>query len=117
QVAGLPHHAFPAGRLARAAQGAHQLTGSQGVEETLAAVAVDGSHGAGVGVGQNGLRPISGNEFLPASGDLFYRLLPGDGDKLTLTLLSRPAERCEDTLRAVDGLGQIPQLGAHPAAG
>src|SRR5699024_3840335 len=100
QVAGAPHDLLPASGLGGAAQGALEAAGAQGVEGALSAVAVDHAHGAGVGVGQNGLRSVLGDQVLQAGCDLSDGPIPGDGLKLPGPLGAGAAEGSEDTLRA-----------------
>ena len=74
-----PMHRRPARGLGRGADGPVQARGAQAVEEGVAGVALHQAHGAGVGVGQDRLGAVLGDDPPPAVGDALDGLVPGDG--------------------------------------
>ena len=117
QVTGGPHDGGPALAFAGGAEGALQAAGAQGVEKTLAAVALDGSHIAGVGVWKDGNGAVPGDKGFPAGGELFNGLFPGNRDKLARALGTHPPHGPGQAVRAVYRSGEFAHLGAEKTIG
>ena len=58
------------------------------MEEGVAGIPLDQPHGAGVGIGEDGLGPVAGDDLLPAPGDGGDRLVPGTRPELAVELIS-----------------------------
>ena len=73
-------------------------------------------HGAGVAVGQDGLRISSGNH-LQAGGDVIQRLVPTHGFKLTAAFGADAFERRKNTFGVISTFGVFGNFGAEHAIG
>jgi hypothetical protein len=108
------HQGFGTGRRA---DGAVQLRGAQAVEKApVHALALHHAHGAGVAVGQDGLRVARGDG-ARRCGDVGQGFVPADGCELAAALGARALEGREDALGVVAALGVAGDLGAQHAIG
>ena len=88
------------------ADGAVQLRGAQPVEEAaIHGAVVEHAHGAGIGVGQDGLRPVLLRDFCETAGDQVQGLVPGDGLEV-LRLTAGRQRSLGQTRLAAHGLQQ-----------
>ena len=101
----------------RSADGALQVRGAEPVEEARGhALALHLAHGAGIAVGQDGLRVARRDGVQPA-GDVIQRLVPADGFEPAAAFGADPLERGEDAVRVVAALGVARDLGAQRPVG
>ena len=97
------------------ADGAVQPRRTQPVEEARGhAVALHQAHGAGVAVGQDGLRVARGDGLQPG-GDGVERLVPADGLEAAAALGAHAAQRLQHALAVIRALGIARHLGAQRA--
>ena len=99
------------------ADGAVEQAGAQLVEQTpVHRLALHQPHGAGVAVGQDGLRVACGDGCQPG-GDFMERRIPADRLEAPLALGAGAAQRRQDALGVVRALGVARDLGAQHAVG
>jgi len=106
-------------RAGLGADGARQLRGPERVEEApIHGAALHQPHRAGIGVGQDGLRPVCrGGDGAQPVGDLVERLVPGDASEPAAALGTHAPHGMEQPLRVIGTL-QVPvHLGAEEAGG
>ncbi|MCY1534575.1 hypothetical protein D9M68_699530 [compost metagenome] len=108
------HQAFAArGRT----DGALQVRGAQLVEEAGGhAFALHQAHGAGVAVGQDGLR-VAGGDGLQACRDVVQRFVPVHRSELAAAFGACAFERLQDALGVVAAFGVARNLGAQRTIG
>ena len=101
----------------RGADGAVQQRGAEAVKEARRhALALHQAHGAGVAVGQDGLR-VARRDRAQALGNGVERLVPGDGGELAAALGAAAFQRLQQPIRVVGALGVLGHLGAEYAVG
>ena len=99
------------------ANGAVEQAGAQGVKKApIHRFALHQAHGAGVAVGQDGLRLARGNGAQPR-GDLIQRRAPRDRLEAPLALGAHAAQRRQDALGVVRALGVARHFGTQHAVG
>ena len=99
------------------ANGAVQQGGAQLVEKApVHALALHQAHGAGIAVGQDGLRVGLGDAVQPGA-DIGQRIVPAHRLKLAAALGPHPLHRLQHPVGMVAALGVFADLGAKHAAG
>ena len=83
------------------------------------ALALHQSHGAGVAIGQDGLRAVGAirSDGLEASRNIAQRCFPTNGLKLARAFGSDALERLQDAIPVVSALGVARHLGTQCATG
>ena len=94
------------------------MAGAQAIEETLGhALALQQSHGAGVGVGQHCLGAVFVDDGGQTPGDLRQRLVPTHRLKLAAALGPDTLQRRRQPIRVVDAIQIAVDLAAEPSQG
>ena len=97
-----------------------QQGSAQFMEEACGhALGLHQSHGAGVAIGQDGLRAVGAirSDGLEASRNIAQRCFPTNGLKLARAFGSDALERLQDAIRVVSALGVARHLGTQCATG
>ena len=90
---------------------------AHGVAQPVDAVALHQTHGAGVEIGPDGLRPVLLHLAHERFGDLVQRIVPGDRRKRARAFRANPAQRLEQPVGVVKTLGVTRDFGADHAGG
>ena len=102
----------------RAADGPVELAGAEAVPEAAAADAhVDQPQRAAIAIGQDGRRPVLGDDAPPAVADLADGLIPANPRPFARSLRPHAPQRVYQPVGVIDVVEVRPHLAAQPAVG